>query len=98
MVTLVNKFTVHGDTGEFERVWKESSEFMKAQPGFLGFKLHRSLSRPDVYINIARWATAEDHRRVLVGPEFGVHIQELAAVATADPDLYTVVLEGVPAA
>lgn len=97
MVTLINKFTVLGDTGEFERIWQESSEFMRSQPGFVGFKLHRSLSRADVYVNVAIWESAADHQRVLGSREFGLHIEQLAKVATPDPDLYTVVLEGVPA-
>ncbi|MFJ2865818.1 antibiotic biosynthesis monooxygenase family protein [Kitasatospora sp. NPDC087314] len=97
MVTLINKFTVHGDTAEFEKVWAASSEFMRAQQGFVNFKLHRSLNRPDSYVNIALWETVEDHHRVLASPEFAVHIKELAALATPEPDLYVVVLEGTPA-
>lgn len=97
MVTLINKFTVQGDTTEFERVWQESSEFMRSQHGFLGFRLHRSLNRPDVYVNVALWESAADHQRVLASPEFGVHIKQLAALATPEPDLYSTVLEGDPA-
>ncbi|MFG2121414.1 antibiotic biosynthesis monooxygenase family protein [Streptomyces sp. NPDC048710] len=97
MVTLINKFTVNGDFDEFERIWAQSADFMRSQKGFIGFKLHRSLSRPDVYVNVALWESQADHQRVLASPEFAEHIKELAAVAVPDPDLYTVVLEGAPA-
>ncbi|MET8773070.1 antibiotic biosynthesis monooxygenase family protein [Streptomyces sp. NPDC004658] len=96
MVTLINKFTVKGNFDEFERIWAQSAEFMRSQPGFIGFKLHRSLSRPDVYVNVALWQTQADHQRVLASAEFGEHISQLANVAVPDPDLYTVVLEGAP--
>lgn len=97
MVTLINKFTVKGNFDEFERIWAESADFMRSQKGFIGFKLHRSLSRPDVYVNVALWESPDDHRRVLASAEFGEHVKQLAAVAEPDPDLYSVVLEGVPA-
>ncbi|MEU9168848.1 antibiotic biosynthesis monooxygenase family protein [Streptomyces sp. NPDC048420] len=96
MVTLINKFTVKGSTEEFEQIWAQSAEFMRSQQGFLGFKLHRSLGRPDVYVNVALWQTQADHQRVLASAEFGAHIRQLADVAIPDPDLYTVVLEGAP--
>ncbi|MFI7499851.1 antibiotic biosynthesis monooxygenase family protein [Streptomyces sp. NPDC049687] len=97
MVTLINKFTVKGDFDAFERIWAQSAEFMRSQKGFIGFKLHRSLSRPDIYVNVALWESQADHQRVLASREFGEHIKELAALSVPDPDLYAVVLEGVPA-
>lgn len=93
MVTLVNKFTVHGDPQEFERVWKESSEFMRRQPGFVNFHLVRSLSDPSVYINIAKWADAKSHQQVMAGQEFRSHIGALAALAKPEPYLCHTVIE-----
>jgi long-chain acyl-CoA synthetase len=98
MITLINKFTLTGDSAEFERVWKVSSDFMRSQPGFVSFHLHRSLNRPDVYVNVAVWETAQDHQRVLAGPEFGLHIKQLGALAKPDPDLYVTVIDSGPAA
>ncbi len=95
MVTLVNKFTVTGTPEEFERVWKASSEFMRNQPGFVSFRLVRSLGDPQVYINVAEWKDAESHRRVLASTEFQTHIAELAAVATPEPYVCEVVIEHV---
>ncbi|WP_018684003.1 AMP-binding protein [Actinokineospora enzanensis] len=93
MVTLVNKFTVSGDPAEFERIWVESSEFMRTQAGFRGFRLVRSVNDPTVYINIAEWAEAADHQRVVRGESFRRHIEAIAVLAKAEPELCSVVIE-----
>src|SRR2546430_409409 len=93
MVTMVNKFTVTADPAEFERIWTASSDFMRKQPGFISFRLMRSLQDPQVYINIAEWADAESHMRVLQTDDFRAHITELATVAKPEPYLCDVVLE-----
>ena len=93
VVTMVNKFSVFGDPDEFERVWMASADFMRTQPGFRNFRLMRSVMDPLVYVNIAEWESAEDHHRVLQGPDFQAHIKELAALATPEPNLCTTVAE-----
>ncbi|HEV7760280.1 MAG TPA: AMP-binding protein [Acidimicrobiales bacterium] len=93
VVTMVNKFTVFGDPDEFERVWMSSADFMRTQPGFRNFRLMRSVMDPLVYVNIAEWESAEDHQRVLQGPDFLAHIKDLAALATPEPNLCTTVAE-----
>lgn len=93
MVTLVNRFTVFGEPDEFERIWKSSSDFMRRQPGFISFRLVRSITDPKTYINIAEWADAESHRRVTGGPDFGKHIAELRALSHPDPNLCEMVIE-----
>jgi long-chain acyl-CoA synthetase len=92
MVTLINKFTVAGESSDFVRIWQQSSEFMRQQPGFISFRLVRSLNNPDVYINIAEWADVESHQRVIGSPNFQQHIAELSAVATPEPNLCEVVI------
>jgi len=93
MVILVNKFTVTTDPAEFERIWAASSHFMRQQPGFINFRLVRSLQDPQVYINIAEWADAESHGRALQSDNFQAHISELANVAKPEPHLCDMVLE-----
>jgi long-chain acyl-CoA synthetase len=93
MVTLVNKFTVTADPAEFERIWAASSHFMRHQPGFISFRLVRSLQDPQVYINIAEWADAQAHGRALESADFRAHISELANVAKPEPYLCDMVLK-----
>ena len=42
MVTVINRLTVAGDPQQFERIISGITEYMKAQPGFLG---HSSIGR-----------------------------------------------------
>lgn len=93
MVTLVNKFTVGGEPGDFERIWVQSSDFMRTQPGFISFRLMRSLQNPQVYYNIAEWKDMESHTRVVNSPAFASHIAELAGLATPEPNMCEVVIE-----
>lgn len=96
MIVLINKFTVRADAAEFERVWQETSEFMQRQPGFLGYQFSRSLSDPNVYVNVARWESAEAHHRVVGSDGFKEHITKLSALATPQPELFSAVSEGEP--
>jgi len=92
MVTLINYFTVQGDSAEFERVFEASSEFMVNQPGFISHRLVKSINKPGCYVNIALWESAEAHMNVVRSEGFARHLKELAEVATASPDLYSDVL------
>jgi long-chain acyl-CoA synthetase len=93
VVTLVNKFTVTGQPEEFEKIWAASSDFMREQPGFISFRLVRSLRDRQVYVNIAEWKDAESHQQVMRGTAFQKHIAELGAVARPEPMLCESVLE-----
>jgi len=96
MVTLINTFTVHGDTAEFERVWQESADFMRARPGFLGYRFGRSTTDAHVYVNVAEWESPEALRAATEGPEFQEHRTRLRALATSTPAVYTPLLVGEP--
>jgi long-chain acyl-CoA synthetase len=93
MVILLNRLTVTGDADKFEEVFAKSSQFMRAQPGFMGHTLVRSLRNPGSYVNIAHWEQAADHIQSVQNPEFMEHITALAEVSGSDPDLYSIVME-----
>jgi heme oxygenase (mycobilin-producing) len=61
-VILINVFEVSVDQEqEFIAWWKQCSDVLKEEPGFLDATLHRSL-KPDArfqFINLAHWETAE---------------------------------------
>ena len=92
MALLVNKFTVVGDADEFERIWAKSSEFMRHQPGFVSFRLVRSVAEPQVYFNIAEWTDVAAHQRVVRSPDFQSHITELALLAKPEPSMCETVI------
>jgi len=61
-VVLINVFEVAaGKEDEFINWWKQSSEALKQEPGFIDARLHQSL-KPGArfqFINIAHWETSE---------------------------------------
>ncbi|KAA9166518.1 antibiotic biosynthesis monooxygenase [Amycolatopsis acidicola] len=95
MVTLVNKLTVTGDTGEFTRILEKLTEFMRAQPGYLSSELLRSVRNPQIYLEVARWETAGAHRAAVTSDGFRERVAGLGALATVDPDVYEILHENV---
>jgi heme-degrading monooxygenase HmoA len=96
-VTLVNCFQVPaGRDEEFFRIFQEVNTYMRAQPGYLGHKLHRALGREASFsfVNVVLWESVE-HFRASHGDEFRRMIsrQEWAPF-TSKPGLYEVVHEG----
>jgi heme oxygenase (mycobilin-producing) len=96
-VVLINVFSVpRGKEDEFVAWWKEVSEGMKKQPGFLDARLHRSLKPDDrfQFINVAHWASPEAHRKAretVSTPPVKLRLAELGVEMT--PALYTVEVE-----
>jgi heme-degrading monooxygenase HmoA len=91
MVTLVNKLTATGDIDEFTRILERLTEYMRAQPGYVSSELLRSVRNPAVYVEIARWETADAHRAAVTSDGFRQRVAGLGAVATVDPDVYDAV-------
>jgi monooxygenase len=87
-VTFVNRFTVHGDSAEFERVFADTAVFLTRQPGFIRHTLVRHLTEPGSYVNIAHWSSETDLRRAVGLPEFQAHAKALRAVSSSEPNLY----------
>ena len=91
-VVLVNAFEVPPDSDDaFLASWQASREFLRAQPGYLATRLHRSLS-PEVdfrFVNAGRYASPQSFQAAISQPEF----REAAAAIRhrAHPGLYEVV-------
>lgn len=64
MYFCVNRIRVTGSTDEYERVYREGSDFMATLPGHIRHKLLRSEFDPNVYFSVAEWADAESYRRM----------------------------------
>jgi heme-degrading monooxygenase HmoA len=91
-VLLINLFEVPPpDDQDFLSSWEQARQFMRARPGYLGTRLHRSLA-PDAefrFVNIAAWpseeafqAAIDDSGFLTVTAEFPGH---------AHPSLYEVI-------
>lgn len=88
-VVLINPFSVpKGREEEFIKMWNETAERMKNEPGFIETKLHRSLD-PDArfqFINIAHWESQEAWQAAVSK----VRISEQHLPIEANPALYRV--------
>jgi len=91
-VVLINTFEVPPDANDaFLTSWEASRQFLRAQPGYLATRLHRSLS-PETdfrFVNIGRYANPQAFQAAVSQPEF----REAAAAIQhrAHPGLYEVV-------
>jgi heme-degrading monooxygenase HmoA len=94
-VILINPFSIpKGREEEFLKMWNETAQLMKNQPGFIDTKLHRSLD-PDArfqFINIAHWESAEAWQAAMskVGPKALELAQQLPFEFENSPALYKV--------
>ena len=96
MVRFINCFEVpQGREDEFMDVFTEVNAHMVAQPGYLGHRLHRSLS-PDAkyrFVNYVEWESVE-HWKAAHGPEFVAMVSRSEwAFFTSTPALYELVDE-----
>ncbi|MBB5802213.1 monooxygenase [Saccharothrix ecbatanensis] len=94
-ITFVNRFTVHAEPEEFERVFADTAAFMTRQPGFVQHTLVRHAVKPDSYVNIARWRSEADLQLAVRQPEFQAHAAVLRTVSTSEPNVYRPVQERV---
>ncbi|MFI6346444.1 antibiotic biosynthesis monooxygenase family protein [Streptomyces sp. NPDC050560] len=94
MATVINRLRLTGDRDEFERLLGSMTTFMKGRPGFVSHRLYRSARNPDVYVELAEWRDASDHRQAMQSPEFQAHIPRLMKHAEAEPDVFEAVEEG----
>src|SRR4051812_20606960 len=64
-VTLMNSFLVpEGRDEVFLKLWIETSEYFRRQPGLLSLRLHRAVTPGTEYryVNVARWASDGAYR------------------------------------
>ena len=99
-VTFINVFELDADKAdEFVEGWKERGEFMRRQPGFRSFRLHRALTPDASYqlVNVAVWDSVQALRTASAQPEFQASVREAAARfgAVAHPGVYTTIVEAV---
>ena len=92
-VVLINSFEVpDGEAGRFISAWQRARDYLQTQPGYIDTALHQAVT-PDAdfpFVNIARWATAEDFMRAIQSPGFRQAAADLAGYR-AHPSLYTIV-------
>lgn len=72
-VVLMNRFSVRPERDDaFHALWTATSQYFRAQPGFVSLRLHRAISSDAEYrwVNVATWATEADFRAAHATAEF----------------------------
>lgn len=92
LVTLINVFTVEPAHQQrlVELLDDATEQVMRHRPGFVSANIHASLDGTQV-ANYAQWRSREDFEAMLADAEAQEHMQQARALATAHPQLYTVV-------
>ncbi len=88
MVMFITRFVVKGEAAQFERLFEEHARYMSSQPGYLGSQLVRSLGDPHTYLNIGRWRSPDDHRRVVASDQFQQHASQMRALVDVEAGFY----------
>ncbi|MDT0408560.1 MULTISPECIES: antibiotic biosynthesis monooxygenase family protein [Streptomyces] len=98
MVTMINQMLLHGDESRFLAVLEEICAHMRAQPGFLSLRLHRSPDHPERWAMLADWSDADAHRAAASAPGIRPAFARLRAEAHTAPQVYAPVpTPGAPA-
>ncbi|MGW4940914.1 AMP-binding protein [Actinoplanes sp. NPDC004185] len=91
--TFINRFTVNGDTEEFESLLGTITNYMVEQPGFRSHRLYRSGVDPKVYVETAEWDDADAQRKAIGGEGFQGPVKQVMKIANAEPGPFTLVSE-----
>jgi heme-degrading monooxygenase HmoA len=92
-VVLINAFEVPaGEAEQFIAAWEKSRDFMRSQPGYIETALHQALmpGAEFLFVNVARWQTAEDFTAAARSSGFLESVAGLAGYRP-HPGLYRVI-------
>ena len=93
---LVNVRLPDGRDEVFRELWAETSRYFRAQPGFVGLKLHRAVSvdAEHRYVNVVVWDSAAAYAAPHQTDEFRRLVtQEGMREFPTSPTLYEVAVE-----
>ncbi|WP_156724674.1 antibiotic biosynthesis monooxygenase family protein [Streptomyces apocyni] len=85
-VTVVNRFTVTGDTSEFEREFREHSQFLRQRPGFDFLVTVRLVDAPQVYVHLGHWKCLRGFLDTVHDDVFLRHVRRLGPLVETEAD------------
>jgi len=93
-VVVINLLEVpEGMGAEALAAWDANAEFFRTQRGYIGTKLHQSVTPGAAYplINVAEWERAEDFQAAITSAAFERIAAANPSPATYHPGTYTVI-------
>ncbi|MHB9863679.1 antibiotic biosynthesis monooxygenase family protein [Streptomyces sp. YIM S03343] len=89
-IAVLTRFTVTGDQAEFDRLFAEHEEYMRAQEGFVDCYLLRSVSNPRQFSHVGWWESLGVYQRIGESAEYTSQMKGLLTLAEImDVDVYT---------
>lgn len=88
-VILMNKFSVSPDeVDEFLKIFAETTEFFKRQPGFISAQLHQGIAGSTTFINYVIWESASHFKEAFNMPEFRSNMANVLPNTVMSPHLF----------
>ncbi|MEU5539788.1 hypothetical protein [Streptomyces sp. NPDC020362] len=85
-VTVINRFEVKGDVGEFERLFREHSQFLRRRDDFDFLVTTRLVDRPQVYVHLSHWRTLRAFLDTVHDATFLRHVRRLEPLVVVEVD------------
>ncbi|ORT56555.1 hypothetical protein [Streptomyces sp. CB03238] len=85
-ITVINRFTVKGDTGTFEREFRDHSQFIRRREDFHFLVTVRLVDRPQEYVHMGHWRSLRGFLGTVHDDTFLDHVQRLGATVETEAD------------
>jgi heme-degrading monooxygenase HmoA len=85
-VTVINRFTVKGDIGAFEREFQAHSQFLCRQEEFDFLVTVQLVDRPEVFVHLGHWRSLRGFQQVVHDETFLKHVQRLGSMVETRAD------------
>lgn len=85
-VTVVNRFTVKGEVGRFEREFREHSHYLRSQEGFDFLVTVQLVDQPNVFVHLSHWRNLAGFQRVVREDAFLRQVRQLGSLVVTHAD------------
>lgn len=88
-IIVMNKFNVGSDEiDEFLKVFAETTEKFKQQPGFISAQLHRGIAGSSTFVNYVVWESAAHFKQAFNTAEFKSNMDSVLPNTMMSPHLF----------
>ena len=85
-LTVINRFEVKGDTEQFERAFRDHSQYLCGREDFAFLVTVRLVERPDVYVHLGHWRTTRGFLDTVHDDTFQAYVRKLGPMVDAQVD------------
>lgn len=88
-VVVMNKFNVGPDEiKEFLKVYEETTNYFKQQPGFISAQLHRGIGGSTTFVNYVVWESADHFKHAFSNQDFKSNMANVLPNTVMSPHIY----------